>query len=127
MKYLLDKAKNHTKVRQEIYCDLNGSKYLFDPRFSPDLSKLVFRFQTRTYNVRNNFRNQYVDQNINCTLCETEIDEQSHIFTCKVIKQVTGSMNSQYEDLFSSDIDKLFEAAKTVKILDETKKILLDP
>ena len=36
-------------------------------------------------------------------------------------------MNSQYEDLFSSDIDKLYEAAKTVKILDETKKILLDP
>ena len=106
---------------------MNGSEYLFDPRFSPDLSKLVFSFRTRTYNVRNNFRNQYLNLNINCCLCETELDQQSHIFTCQVIQRVTGRVTSQYEDLFSQDIDKLYAAAKTVKMLDETKKLLMDP
>ena len=58
---------------------------------------------------------------------EVELDEQSHIFSCDVIRKVTGNFNSQYEDLFSQDIDKLYEAAKTAKMLDETRKLLLDP
>ena len=127
LKYLLEKAENHSKVRQELYNNLNGLEYLFDPRFSPDLSKLVFSLQTRSYNVRNNFRNQYQNQNINCSLCEVELDEHSHIFNCDVIRKVTGNLTSQYEDLFSQDIDKLYEAAKTAKMLDETRKLLLDP
>ena len=126
-KYLLEKAESHSKVRQELYNNLNGLEYLFDPRFSPDLSKLVFSLQTRSYNVRNNFRNQYQNQNINCSLCEVELDEHSHIFNCDVIRKVTGNLTSQYEDLFSQDIDKLYEAAKTAKMLDETRKLLLDP
>ena len=39
--YLIDKAKNHSKIRHEVYKDLKGSEYIRDPRFSTELKKLV--------------------------------------------------------------------------------------
>ena len=35
--YLIEKARNHSKTRTELYKDLNGSSYLSDHRFTPDL------------------------------------------------------------------------------------------
>ena len=124
--YLMEKARNHSKTRNELYKDLGGSSYLSDHRFRPDLAKIVFCFRTRTYRVKNNFRNHY-KEDLLCTLCEDEICQQSHIFQCEVIRRVVGQVKAQYEDLFSDDIDKLFEAAKTLKQLVEIREILLDP
>ena len=80
-RYLIEKGRNHSKTRTEIYKDLKGSQFLFDKRFTPELSKLVFMFQTRSYGVRNNFRNNYQGQSLNCLLCEEDIDQQSHIIS----------------------------------------------
>ena len=124
--YLIEKSQNHSKTPTELYKDLKGSKYLFDSRFSPNLAKLIFSFWTRTYGVKNNFRNKY-QENLNCVLCEEEICQQSHLYKCSVIRRVVGQIKGDYEDLFSDDLDKLLEAAKTVKILVETRQILLDP
>ena len=57
--YLIDKSQNHSKTRTKLYKNLNGSSYLFDSRFSPDLARLIFSFWTQTYGVKNNFRNKY--------------------------------------------------------------------
>ena len=108
---------------------MKGSRYLRDPRFSPDLSRLIFCFRMRNYGVRNNFRNQYAGQNINCPLCEQELDRQRHTFDCSIIKQVIGTNNikGKYEDLFEDDLDKLYIAAKTMQNIVEIRKVLLDP
>ena len=88
----------------------------------------MFCFRTRCYGVRNNFRNQYKDQSLICTLCEDDIDEQSHIFKCTTIRRfLTNIDENQYEDLFSEDIDKLYQAAKQTKKIVELREVLLNP
>ena len=56
--FLMDAASKHSKVRNEVYKDLEGMNYLDDERFTPDLANLLFKFRTRMFNVKNNFRNQ---------------------------------------------------------------------
>ena len=127
-RYLIEKGRNHSKTRTEIYKDLKGSQFLFDKRFTPELSKLVFMFQTRSYGVRNNFRNNYQGQSLNCLLCEEDIDQQSHIFSCSTIKRfITDIDKQQYENLFSDDIDKLYEAALQTKEIVKLREVLLNP
>ena len=76
---LLDNDKS--KLRKSIYKDLNGSKYFSDHRFSPELANLVFKFRTRMYNVRNNFRNCYKNSDVSCPVCNTgDLDTQEHLF-----------------------------------------------
>ena len=41
--YLISKAKAHSKVKSDIYSDINGCKYFHDKRFQPELSQLVFK------------------------------------------------------------------------------------
>ena len=57
--YLHKLATSHSKVRHEMYKNLDGMSYLFDKRFTSEQSKLLFRFRTRMADVRNNFRNNY--------------------------------------------------------------------
>jgi hypothetical protein len=66
--YLINKASKHSKVREDIYTDIEGADHYNNPRFTTDLSNLLFRFRTRTFMVKNNFRNNYVNTNILCPL-----------------------------------------------------------
>ena len=44
--YLMTKARNHSKVNDEAYVDLNGCKYFFNNRFTSQKAKLLFMFRT---------------------------------------------------------------------------------
>ncbi len=59
-KYLHNIAKSHSKVKHEMYKDLNGMPYLQDARFTTEQAKLLFKFRSRMFDVRNNFRNNYI-------------------------------------------------------------------
>ena len=72
--FLIAKAKSHSKVNERIYTNCEGACHYSDPRFTPDLTNLLFKFRTRTYLVKNNFRNNYVNTNILCPLCELHDD-----------------------------------------------------
>ena len=126
--YLIEKGITLSKTRHEIYKDMKGSNYFRDKRFTPDLCSLVFCFRTRSYGVRNNFRNHYKDQSLICTLCEDDIDQQSHIFKCATIRRSLANIDeNQYEDLFSEDIDKIYRAAIQTKQIVELREVLLNP
>ena len=56
---LIEKAREHSKVNENIYKDMNGCAYLSDKRFTPDIVNLLFSFQTRCFDMKNNFRNKY--------------------------------------------------------------------
>ena len=122
--YLLSIAQTHSKVRVGSYTNLNGMAYFNDPRFTPDLANLLFKFRCRMYNVRNNFRNNYKLSNINCPMCETEDDTQEHLFHCKKIMELLPqdllNHGVSYDDIFTNNCDTLL---KTTKLLKEIVKI----
>ena len=114
-KYLIELGRNHSKVRETAYTDLKGMSYFSDNRFSPDLANLLFKFRTRMFNVRNNFRNNYKQQSTLCPVCEDGEDSQAHLFDCKPIQEIVQTHNCEYEDIFSKDVDILLKVATTLK------------
>ena len=124
--FLIDKAKNHSKVRDNMYRDCNGAKHIHNPIFTPDIINILFKFRTHTYLVKNNFRNNYINTNITCPLCEKADDTQEHMFECNEIKQLCGELNCTYSDVFTEEDDKLLNVGKTLKRLDKIRNELLD-
>ena len=123
--YLISKAKNHSKVNDKSYENCDGVKQYSDPRFTPDLINILFKFRTRTYLVKNNFRNNYKNTNILCPVCEKHDDTQEHIFRCRtVVEKYEGDISCTAEDTFSNDMDTLYNVAKTLKKLDEIRNEL---
>jgi hypothetical protein len=125
--YLIDLAQSHSKVNEKSYENLCIAQYLNDSRFTPDLVNTLFKFRTRMYNVRNNFRNNYLHKNILCPLCEQTDDTQQHLFICETIRnQLPTPSLSNHDDIFSSDINTLLVVAKELKVLIETRQRLLE-
>ena len=125
--YLIGLAQSHSKVNEKIYKNLNMAEYLIDSRLTPDLVNLLFKFRTRMFNVRNNFRNNYRQTNILCPLCEESEDSQQHIFSCNVLRnRISAPTTSKYEDIFSSDINTLLVVAKELKVFVETRETIIE-
>ena len=123
---LINKAKSHSKIRDSIYTNMKGADHYNNPRFSPDLSNLLFKFRTRTYMVKNNFRNNYRNTNTLCPLCEEHEDDQNHLFQCEKIKSVYSKpINCEMDDIFSDDENLLYVTACTIKELVEIRDSLL--
>ena len=83
--FLLEKARKHSKIREDVYVNCKGFDHYNDTRFTPDMISLLFKFRTRTYLVKINFRNNYKNTDTLCPLCEENEDSQKHIFECDVI------------------------------------------
>ena len=126
--FLINKAKSHSKVNDDTYSDCNGSSYFHDCRFSPDIANLLFKFRTRTFLVKNNFRNNYKNTNIDCPICFQESDTQEHLFKCEgIINKLEEGNNANYEDIFASDVDTLYKVAKKLKNIVGIRKSILNP
>ena len=115
--YLKELGRNHSKVRDTAYIDLDGMSYFSNNRFTPDLANLLFKFRTRMFNVRNNFRNNYKQQSTLCPVCEDGEDSQEHLFDCKPIQEIVDTHDCEYEDIFSTDVDTLFKVATKLKLV----------
>ena len=98
-----------------------------DNRFTPDLVTLLFKFRTRTYLVKNNFRNNYRNTNINCPICDAQDDKQEHIFEChNILIEYSKQMTCRAEDIYSNDLDVLYDVAITLKELVHIREKLID-
>ena len=64
--------------------------------------------RTRMYNVKNNLKNQYQNQELSCDICTIEIDTQEHLLNCKVHEHLVSEI-TKYQQLFgnSSEIIKI--------------------
>ena len=123
--HLLDAARSHSKVRDEIYTDMEGMKYMNDPRFTPEIVNLLFKFRTRMFNVRNNFRNKYRNSDTLCPLCKLEEDSQEHLFQCTKLSH--DDHNTQHNDIYSNDTNKLLQVGSTLsKLCSEREEICED-
>jgi hypothetical protein len=126
--YLIEKAQAHSKVNETIYSDLEGSKHYNDPKFSPDIVSVLFRFRTRMYLVKNNFRNNYENTDTLCPLCKSGNDSQEHLLECIVVNQEYGHpIKYKHSDIFSNNMDTLFGVASTLKDLVGVRDTLLNP
>ena len=124
---LIDRASKHSKVNIEAYPDCSGAKHYNNPKFTPDLTNLLFKFRTRTYLVKNNFRNNYRNTNILCPLCDKHNDDQEHLLLCETILQHHGEkISSQIEDIFSEDEDTLYNITKTLSAVVKIRQDLLE-
>ena len=124
--YLIGLANTHSKTQEMLYQSCNGSEYFRDPKFTPELANLLFKFRTRTYMVKNNFRNNYKNTNILCPLCEISNDTQQHIMKChKIVKTYQHEIQSKYDDIYSKNLETLLAVAMTLHDLTEIRKELL--
>ena len=119
--YLGDKARQHSKVNEDLYVDLHGCNLYYDERITSHDAKLLFQFRTRMFGVRNNFRNKYPCTL--CPLCALVEDSQEHLFCCKIIKNYVTTTTS-YEDIFSNDIECLVKVVKELKRIIEIREVL---
>ena len=125
-KFLIGKAESHSKVRHECYKNCEGAEHYFDPRFTTDVTNMLFKFRTVTYLVKNNFRNNFKNTNILCPLCESHNDNQEHIFECRKILEVHNQeILVKHDDIFSSDIDNLLKVSTTLMKLVKIRDSLL--
>ena len=125
--FLIEKAKTHSKVNEKLYNDCEGLGHYDDMRFSPDIVNILFKFRTRMYLVKNNFRSNYVNTDTLCPVCKVEEDTQEHLFKCeKIVDNVDENKNCVYEDIFSDDPEKLLNVGFVLKDLIEIRERLLE-
>ena len=79
------------------------------------------------YDVKNNFRNNYVNMDLKCRFCEMQTETIEHIYKCQVILNIMGPINCKYEDLFSEDINIVYKASLKTKELCDLRNLLLNP
>ena len=124
--YLIEKATKHSKVRESCYKDTNGCNQYTDSRFTPELIEILFKFRTRTYTVKNNFRKNYVNTNLTCPLCQQQQDDQQHIFECITIKQKhKNSITHSHDDIYAEDTDTLLSVAREIQQLVNIREFIL--
>ena len=80
--YLVDLKKKHTKSEKLDVKDFSISEYLIDRRFSKEERELLFRLRSKTVDVKENFKNAYVNNNMLCELCAMFLCTQMHILPC---------------------------------------------
>ena len=79
------------------------------------------------YDFKNSFRNKYESTSLTCPVCriQDEIDSQEHLYFCTTLNDEPNT--DSYKNPFSTDIDKIQEAAKVTKDLIKRKEQLLKP
>ena len=125
--FLIEKANKHSKVQTSLYTTCEGAAYFQDHRFTPDLANLLFKFRTRGFMVKNNFRNNYRNTNILCPLCHTTDDTQEHLFECKQLLYRVAYGVCEYKHIFSQDNEELLKVAQKLKEIVELRETLLNP
>ena len=125
--FLIEKANKHSKVQNSLYTTCEGAAYFQDHRFTPDLANLLFKFRTRGFMVKNNFRNNYRNTNILCPLCHTTDDTQEHLFECKQLLYRVAYGVCEYKHIFSQDNEELLKVAQKLKEIVELRETLLNP
>ena len=101
--------------------------YLISKYIYPKLAKEIFRWRTRMHEFKINFKNKY--ENTTCKLKCLHEDSQENILSCPVLLQSLPNLqinNIKYLDIFSTNVDKVYSAAKIMSKLLECRTILVE-
>ena len=86
IKYLKKLQKKNSKSKQLGISDMRISPYLVDSRFSKGERELLFQLRAKTINVKENFKNAYLNNDMLCDLCRLFPCTQSHLLQCPKLK-----------------------------------------
>merc|ERR1712115_259752 len=100
----LNQLQQSKKLKNLSYEKLEMQDYIKNKNMSNKEKQLLFSLRTKTYNVRNNFKNRFKG-NLNCLLGCNQLEDQEHVFVyCKFIPSpitmeeyscIYGSVNDQ--------------------------------
>ena len=114
-----------SKLKNLKYYELKMQPYLKSTKITTRQKKYLFLYRSRMINVGKNY-----GRSNPCPLCKTnELDTQQHLFDCILLKlssPLLYSMNKlSYNDIFSSDLQKLIKIAKICEEIYQKRKHLL--
>ena len=134
-KYLQNKLKTHTKVKQLRYSKLETQKYLTSPLFSNNEASLLFGLRTKTARAfKANFSFLYGGK-IECPLkCwdpkkyePAPADSQEHSMACNRLKTTSSNISLgmvEYKDLFSDVLKQKEVITWFIELLENKEKML---
>ena len=115
--YLNEIKAKHTKVSHILHKELKTQNYLkASGNNDTKLSKFIFHARTRMLDVKENYRNRYVNERTqtNCALGCAELDTQEHLLFCKKLdiqNLIAKKQQPKYQDLFSENSQKQSDIA----------------
>ena len=121
LKYLLTLKNKHTKS-DNLCVASQMQSYLISNKLSLSEKQLLFKFRTRTYNCRANYKTQY-GSNLACLICAEE-DTQIHLLQCKKTTIGVDLEGVQYSDIFSS-IEKQVRITKVLKKITSNRETIM--
>ena len=129
IEYLNKLKSKHSKLDNIHIDDLKPREYLIDSRLNLNQVKLLFKLRTRMFNCKQNFENQYANENLFCKLCKVCIDSQSHLLDCFVLKNCNQELRKnkfvKYDHIFE-DVDHQVKAIALLSKVIETRELLYE-
>ena len=132
VQYLSKLQQKHSKSEKLDIYKVETSPYLLDNRFSKSERELLFRLRSRTVDVKENFKNAYLHNDMLCQLCKMFRCTQSHVLQCPQLKtrMLVDSMCQLSENDIYGNVDQQLLYVKIfkefwdlrAKILEERKK-----
>lgn len=88
-------------------------------------AKLAFKVRSNVINVKSNFSSQN-KQNINCQLCLTEVDDQSHLLNFDCLETDELTYKPKYENINGNNIKEIEKVIKALRIRIRTQDKILN-
>ena len=104
-----NKSSKHSKSSGLSTDFLKMQDYLFSDILSTEDKQLLFKFRTRTYPCKTNFRQQY-QADLSCQICHQE-DSPQHLFNCAL--DGVDINGTKYEDIFGN----VEQQSRVIKVL----------
>ena len=128
--YLKEIQGTHSKIKHIKYDELKAQEYMMSPLFSNDEVNLLHCIRARYLDCKANFSQRYLNDNLLCALCKSDIDDQKHILVCDVLQKEmkakdVASARVEYDDIFAKDVKKQKTATALFTDLLRIRKDLL--
>ena len=107
------RKNSHSKMSKLVYSELKMQTYVKSKELSLTLKRTLFAYRLRMLEFGENFRGQR--PSVPCPFqCTDELDNQLHLYTCKVTSKILSESDVKHEDFLTEEVD-----TEKVKILEK--------
>ena len=125
--YLKKLKDNHSKVKNIEYPYHSIQPYLTSPQLDQNGRYLLFSLRSRMVrSIRNNLKNQYIDQNCQLKCDNVHIDSQENLLKCQILLNEVDIEDITYSDIFSNNVNTQANATRIFSLLLDTRQRILE-